>query len=250
MNTFIYHAILLGSLSALLHARTVNIAAASDLKFCLDLLVADFRTGHPADTILVTYGSSGKTFTQLQQGAPFDLYFSADIEYPRKLVEAGLTAGEPRLYAVGRIVLWSDGEDASRLTLQELAADRFSKIAIANPLHAPYGKRAEEALKNAGLYPLVARRLVFGENIAQTAQFVQSGNAPIGILALSVVKSPACAGKPYSLIPADLHQPLEQALVIMKRAKDNTLAKDYVDFLFTKKARTIFARYGFTLPGD
>jgi molybdate transport system substrate-binding protein len=237
-------------LSASLHARTVNIAAASDLKFCLDLLVADYRTGAPDDTILVTYGSSGKMFTQLQQGAPFDIYFSADIEYTRKLVEAGFAAGQPSLYAVGRIVLWSGSEDASRLTLQELAANRFSKIAIANPLHAPYGKRAEEALKNAGVYPLVASCLVFGENIAQAAQFVQSGNAPIGILALSLVKAPAFAGKPYYLIPADLHQPLEQGLVIMKRAKNNDLAKDFVTYLFTKKARTIFTRYGFTLPGD
>jgi molybdate transport system substrate-binding protein len=250
MKTFIYSAFMLVSLSALLHARTVNIAAASDLKFCLDLLVADYRTGAPADSILVTYGSSGKTFTQLRQGAPFDIYFSADIEYPRKLSGAGLTTGEPRLYAVGRIVLWSDREDASKLTLQELAADRFSKIAIANPLHAPYGKRAEEALKSAGVYPLVASRLVFGENIAQAAQFVQSGNAPIGILALSLVKTPACAGKPYYLIPTNLHQPLEQGLVIMKRAKNNDLARDFVMYLFTKKARTIFAQYGFTLPGE
>lgn len=236
--------------ATMLHAHTVSITAAADLKFCLDLLVTEYQKGHPADTIQVAYGSSGKAFTQLQQGAPFDLYFSADIEYPRKLGEAGLTASEPKLYAVGRIVLWSDKEDASKLTLKDLSAERFTKIAIANPEHAPYGKRAEEALKSAGVWKSVESRLVLGENISQTAQFVQSGNAPIGILALSLVKSPAFASKPYALIPSDLHQPLEQALVIMKRAKENKLAKDFVNYLFTKQARTIFAQYGFTLPGE
>lgn len=234
----------------LLHARTVSITAAADLKFCMDLLVSDYQKGHPSDTVQVTYGSSGKAFTQLQQGAPFDLYFSADIEYPRKLGEAGLTASIPKLYAIGRIVIWSDKEDASKLTLKDLSASRFAKIAIANPEHAPYGRRAEEAMKATGIYDGIKDRLVLGENISQTAQFVQSGSAPIGILALSLVKSPAFAGKPYALIPDNLHKPLEQALVVMKRAKDNALAKEFVDYLFTKQARAIFVQYGFTLPEE
>ncbi len=236
--------------STALHARKVAITAAADLKFCLDLLVAEYQNAHPADTVQVSYGSSGKAFTQLQQGAPFDVYFSADIEYPRKLGEAGITASEAKLYAVGRIVIWSAQEDASKLAIQDLGAERFKKIAIANPEHAPYGKRAEEALKSAGVWTKVEGRLVLGENISQAAQFVQSLSAPVGILALSLVKSPAFAGKPYALIPSDLHQPLEQALVIMKRAKDNTLAKDFVGYLFTPQARGIFAQYGFTLPGE
>lgn len=226
------------------------ITAAADLKFCLDLLVQDFKKSRPEADIQVTYGSSGKAFTQLKQGAPFDLYFSADVEYPNKLVEAGLTAGKPRLYALGRIVLWSAGEDASKLDIRDLGDLRFTKIAIANPLHAPYGRRAEDALRRAGIWENVRSRLVLGENIAQAAQFVQSGSAPVGILALSLVKSPAFAGKAYRLIPDSLHSPLEQALVVMKRAEKNPLAVAFVDYLFQPQARRIFERYGFALPKE
>lgn len=250
MKKYLFAILLSLCCASVLHARKLSITAASDLKFCLDLLMAEYQKGNPADTMQVTYGSSGKAFTQLQQGAPFDVYFSADIEYPRKLGIAGLTASEPKLYAVGRIVIWSSQEDVSKLSISDLSAERFSKIAIANPEHAPYGKRAEEALKGAGVWKSIESRLVLGENISQAAQFVQSGSAPVGILALSLVKSPAFAGKPYALIPSDLHQPLEQALVIMKRAKDNKLAADFVNYLFTKQARTVFSQYGFTLPGE
>lgn len=226
------------------------ITAAADLKFCLDLLVQDFKTSRPEADIQVTYGSSGKAFTQLKQGAPFDLYFSADVEYPNKLVDAGLTAGKPRLYALGRIVLWSAGEDASKLDIRDLGDPRFTKIAIANPLHAPYGRRAEDALRRAGIWEKVQSRLVLGENIAQAAQFVQSGSAPVGILALSLVKSPAFAGKAFRLIPDSLHSPLEQALVVLKRAEKNPLAVEFVDYLFQPQARRIFERYGFALPKE
>lgn len=230
--------------------QKVSISAASDLKFCLDLLIADFVKANPSADIQVTYGSSGKAFTQLQQGAPFDIYFSADIDYPRKLYLAGLTATEPKLYAIGRIVLWSNQIDASTLSIQDLKKAEFKKIAIANPEHAPYGKRAKEALQKSGIWTQIEERLVLGENISQAAQFVQSANAPIGILALSLVKSPAFANKKFALIPSDLHQPLEQALVITKRAKNNPLAFQFVEYLFTPKARGIFGLYGFTLPGE
>lgn len=231
-------------------AGKISIAAAADLKFCLDSLVQEYRKVHATDEIQVTYGSSGKAFTQIQQGAPFDVFFSADVEYPNKLAEAGLAASKPRLYALGRIVLWSATEDASKLDLRSLAQARFAKVAIANPSHAPYGKRAEEALRRSGLWDVVRPKLVMGENIAQTAQFVQSGNASIGILALSLVKSPAFSGQGYSLVPESLHSPLEQAVVILKRAERNPLATDFVDFLFTVPARKVFQRYGFSLPEE
>ena len=223
--------------------------ATADLKFSLDLLIKEYRKTLANADVQVTYGSSGKAFTQIQQGAPFDVYFSADVEYPNKLVVAGLTASKPRLYALGRLVLWSAKEDASKLSMKDLGQDRFAKVAIANPLHAPYGKRAEEALRKAGVWGGVQPKLVLGENIAQAAQFVQSGSAPIGILALSLVKSPAFAGQGYSLVPADLHSPLEQAVVILKRGGTNPVATDFVDYLFTPPARRIFEQHGFTLPG-
>lgn len=237
-------------LASVSQAGKISVAAAADLKFCLDSLVQEYRRTHAGDEIQVTYGSSGKAFTQIQQGAPFDVFFSADVEYPNKLAEAGLAVSKPRLYALGRIVLWSATEDASKLDLKSLAQARFPKVAIANPLHAPYGKRAEEALRKVGQWDAVQPKVVMGENIAQTAQFVQSGNAPIGILALSLVKTPAFSGQGYYLVPENLHSPLEQAVVILKRAETNPLATDFVNSLFSAPARKVFERFGFVLPKE
>ena len=247
MNTARLLTTLLG-FATLANAGKITVTAASDLNFCLDSVIQDYRKTHGSDEIQVTYGSSGKAFTQIQQGAPYDVFLSADVEYPNKLAEAGLAASKPRLYALGRIVLWSATEDASKLDLRSLASPRFSKVAIANPLHAPYGKRAEEALRKQGIWEGLQPKLVLGENISQTAQFVQSGNASIGVLALSLVKSPAFSGKGYYLIPANLHSPLEQAVVVLKRAEKNPLATDFVNYLFTPPARKVFEQYGFALP--
>ncbi|MBP6500762.1 MAG: molybdate ABC transporter substrate-binding protein, partial [Thauera sp.] len=187
----------------------ITVAAAADLKFALDEIVADFGRAHPDDTVEVVYGSSGKFATQIRQGAPFDLYFSADIAYPRALEAEGLALGPTRPYAVGRIVLWSRSRDARALRLQDLADPALGRIAIANPRHAPYGKRAEEALRAAGVWDAVQPRLVQGENIAQTAQFVQTGNATVGIIALSLALNPTLAAQGgHHLIDAALHAPL------------------------------------------
>lgn len=237
-------------LASAANAGKIAVTAAADLKFCLDSLIQEYSKTHPTDEIQVTYGSSGKAFAQIQQGAPFDVFLSADVEYPNKLFEAGLAASKPRLYALGRIVLWSATEDASKLDLRSLASPKFAKVAIANPLHAPYGKRAEEALRKLGIWDGLQPKLVLGENIAQTAQFAQSGSASIGVLALSLVKSPAFAGKGYSLIPANLHSPLEQAVVVLKRAEKNPLATDFVNSLFAPSARKVFEQYGFSLPAE
>src|SRR3989338_3181513 len=163
----------------------ITIAAAADLRFAMDEIVVLFNKAHPDDQVEVIFGSSGKFNTQIQQGAPYDMYFSADICYPRKLKVEGFAASEVQPYAVGRIVLWSPVRDASKMTLADLADPSIQKIAIANPKHAPYGKRAEEALRAAGLWQKLEGRLVMGENIAQAAQFVASGNAQVGIIALS-----------------------------------------------------------------
>jgi len=229
----------------------ITIAAAADLKFALDEIVVLFSKAHPADQIETIYGSSGKFHTQIQRGAPFDLYFSADIAYPRALKAEGFAASEAQPYAVGRIVLWSQSRDASKMTLADLADPAIRKIAIANPKHAPYGKRAEEALKAAGVWEKVESKLVYGENIAQTAQFVQTGNAQVGIIALSLALSPELAKQGgYALIPDTLHQPLEQGFVITKHAAANPLAQTFASFMTGKEARAIMARYGFVLPGE
>lgn len=232
-------------------AGQITIAAAADLKFAMDEIVAGFKTEHPTDEIQVTYGSSGKFQTQIQQGAPFDLFFSADISFPRELAKAGHAASETRPYAVGRIVLWSNVMDTTRMTIASLADPKISRIAIANPKHAPYGKRAEEALRASGLWEKLQTKLVYGENIAQTAQYVQSGNAQVGIIALSLALNPELARKGgYCLIPETLHNPLEQGYIITRRGGGKPLAWEFARYMSSKKARMVMSRYGFILPAE
>ena len=166
-------------------------------------------------------------------------------------VKAGYAATEVRPYAIGRIVLWSADRDASQMKLADLIDPTITRIAIANPRHAPYGQRAEEALRAAGLWEQLEPRLVFGENVAQTAQFVQSGNAQIGIIALSLALSPTLATQGgYGPIPDNLHQPLEQGYIITKRAADKALARLFADYMGSATARAVMTRYGFVLPGE
>lgn len=237
--------------AATAHAEKITIAAAADLKFAMDEIVSGFKQSQPGNDIEVVYGSSGKFNTQIQQGAPYDLFFSADIAYPRELARNGLAASVVKPYAVGRIVLWSNSMDAAKMALASLTDPKITRIAIANPKHAPYGKRAEEALRAAGLWDKVQSKLVFGENISHTAQFVQSGSAQVGIIALSLAVNPELAKKGgYYLIPGKLHNPLEQGFVITKRAAGKALAKKFADYMAGKPARAIMTKYGFVLPGE
>lgn len=232
-------------------AEKITVAAAADLKFAMDEIVSGFNKSHAGNTVEVVYGSSGKFFTQIQQDAPFDLYFSADIAYPRELAKKGLAASAVMPYAVGRIVLWSNSMDATHMTLASLTDPKIIKIAIANPKHAPYGKRAEEALRAAGMWDKVQGKLVFGENIAHTAQFVQTGNAQVGIIALSLALNPELSKNGgYYLIPGSLHQPLEQGYVITKRGADKPLAKKFTQYIASQETRRIMSKYGFVLPGE
>ena len=234
--------------STLLHAgEPMRIAAASDLRFALDDIAKIYRQAHPAANIEVIYGSSGKMTTQIINGAPYDLFFSADIAYPEKLKEQGLTATEPAVYAIGRIVIWSNTVDAAKLTLQDLASDSIGRIAIAQPSHAPYGLRAKEALQSAGVWEAVQRKLVFGENIAHTAQMTQSGAAQVGIIALSLAKFPEMAKHGHHLIDVALHNPLTQGYIVTRREVNKAQALEFADFMATDEAHAIMARYGFVL---
>lgn len=232
-------------------AENITIAAAADLKFAMDEIVAGFKQANAGDEIEVVYGSSGKFHTQIRQGAPYDLYFSADIHFPRELAKDGFATSGVRPYAFGRIVLWSPRLDASKMTLASLTDGTFARIAIANPRHAPYGKRAEEALRASGLWEKVEPKLVYGENVAHTAQFVQSGNAQVGIIALSLAMNPEWSGRGgYYLIPDTLHAPLEQGFIVTKRAENNALAKRFADYMAGKPARAVMTKYGFVLSGE
>lgn len=237
--------------AAVAHAEKVTVAAAADLKFAMDEIVASFKKAHPADEVDLVYGSSGKFHTQIRQGAPYDLYFSADIAFPRELVKAGFAASDVEAYALGRIVLWSATLDASKMTLTSLTDPRIARIAIANPKHAPYGKRAEEALRAAGLWEKVEPKLVYGENIAQSAQFVQTGNAQVGIIALALAVNPELAKRGgHWLIPDALHEPLEQGFIITRRAEGSALARRFADYMRSQPARAVMRKYGFVLPGE
>lgn len=244
----------LGMPKAVLAGEKITIAAAADLSFAMNEIVALFKKQHPKAQVQVIYGSSGKFFTQIQQGAPYDLYFSADIAYPRELKAKGFGGSEVSTYAFGRIVLWSAHPGPklpklSKLSLKALSDPLIRKIAIANPKHAPYGKRAEEALKAAGVWDTVKTKLIYGENVAQTAQFVQSGNAEVGIIALSLALSPPLLKQgSYVLIPEVLHQKLEQGYILTARAAQNPLAKSFSTFMQGKSSEKIMGRYGFVLP--
>lgn len=248
-HTLLAVAILFSTASA--WAEEVTIAAAADLKFALEDIKTAYVTAHPDDKVKITFGSSGKLSTQIEQGAPFDLFFSADIKYPKQLAAAKQAASEVKPYALGRIVLWSNTHDASQLTLESLKEDKFKHIAIADPSHAPYGKRAEEALTASKLWDTLKPKLVFGENISQTAQFVESGNADIGIIALSLALNPELAKQGgYHLIDDKLHEPLEQAFVVTTHGKDNVAAQRFADYMQHPEARKVMMKYGFVLPGE
>lgn len=229
----------------------VTIAAAADLKFAMDDVLVQFRKAQPGCAVEAVYGSSGQFHTQITQGAPFDLFFSADISFPKMLAEKGLAGSEVKPYAVGRIVLWSVVKDASKMKLADLADPSIKRIAIANPKHAPYGQRAEEALRALGIWEKIESKLVYGENISHTAQLVETKNAEVGIIALSLALSPALAKQGgYALIDEKLHAPLEQGFVVTKRAEKNACAAKVGSFMNEKAARDIMVRYGFALPGE
>jgi molybdate transport system substrate-binding protein len=232
-------------------AEKLTIAAAADLKFAMAEVVDKFRANRPGDQIEVIYGSSGKFFTQIKNGAPFDLFFSADIKYPMTLEKEGLAAGSARPYALGRIVLWSLKPELAKTALKDLPKAAINKFAVANPQHAPYGLRAKEALEHQGVWAAMEPKLVMGENIAHTAQFIDTGAADAGIVALALVLSPTMAGKgAWTLIPDAWHEPLEQGYVITQRAAGNRLAADFAKYMASEPARVIMRRYGFVLPGE
>lgn len=233
--------------------REVRIAAAADLKFALDAVVLDFERTNRNVRISVTYGSSGNFFAQIQNGAPFDMFFSADIDYARKLADAGLGASSGVfIYGVGRIVVWvpaSSGLDLEKQGIKALLEPSVRKVAIANPKHAPYGRAAEAAMKSLGVYEAVAPRLVLGENIAQAAQFVQSGSADAGIVALSLAVAPQMndLGR-YWEIPLEAYPKLEQGGLILKTAKDHDAARAFQDHVLGDSGRETLKRFGFYLP--
>jgi molybdate transport system substrate-binding protein len=229
----------------------LRIAAASDLQAVFPVLTARFerQTRRAVD---VSFGSSGNVFAQLQNGAPFDLFLSADIDYPRRLEASGLTVpGTLVEYARGRIVLWSRNDTTLDLArgLPVLADPQVRRVAIANPEHAPYGRAAVAALRHEQLYDRVRSKFVLGENISQAAQFAQSGNADAGVIALSLALAPAMrASGHYVDIPASYHPPIEQAAVVLRASRQQDIARQFLTFLQEPESRQALQQAGFVVP--
>jgi molybdate transport system substrate-binding protein len=235
--------------------KEIFVAAAADLKFAMEEIIQEFQKDHPDITVKVSYGSSGNFYSQLSNQAPFDLFFSADIGYPRKLSEQGLilTATE-FLYALGRLAIWvpkSSPINVERLKMEAIRHESVHHIAIANPVHAPYGKAAEAALRSAGLWDAVQSKIVLGQNVSQALQFIQSGNAEVGIVAFSLAVAPGIKDQGrYWQIPLDAYPRLEQGGVILKWAKNPEAAQGFREFVTGSKGRSLLKRYGFYWPGE
>ena len=237
-------------LPSMLFAQTMTIAGASSLRPTLDQLAEVYMAENPGQQISVIYGSSGRLLAQIINGAPFDVFMSADMEFPQQLVDQGLAGSELREYAHGRLALWSAVHDASALTLADLARADFRRIAIAQPELAPYGARAREALIAAGVWEAVQPKLVFGENISQVAQMAESGAADAGIIAVSLAIQPALSLHSHLVIDDSLHAPLAQGFVITKRGATNPVAQQFAEFMGSALATNILIMNGFAMHSD
>jgi molybdate transport system substrate-binding protein len=237
-----------------LSAQEITVAAAADLTTALPEIVSSY-TKQTGQTVKLSFGSSGNLTNQIQNGAPFDVFFSADESYPAQLVEKGLAQKDSLYrYAVGRLVLWVPNDaspDVQKLGIKTLLDPSIKKISIANPLHAPYGRAAEAALKHLGVYDQVAPKLVLGENVSQAAQFVESGNAQAGLIALSHALSPAMKDKGhYWTVPLDAYPTLNQAVVVLAKSKQQEAARKFLDFVRSPEGTSLLKNYGFSLPEE
>ena len=231
---------------------TVRVAAAGDLKFTMSEIVEAFRRERPAVEVSVTYGSSGNFYAQLSNRAPFDIFFSADVDYPRRLVRQGLALADSEfLYGVGRLVVWVpriSPIEVEKLGIQALLSPSVRRIAIANPRHAPYGRAAEAAMKSLGVYDRTKDRLVLGDSVMQTAQFVDSGGAEVGIISYSLALAPPLRDKGrFWEVPIDAYPRREQGGVILSWAQDRAAAEAFRDFVLSEGGRAILLRHGFRL---
>jgi molybdate transport system substrate-binding protein len=232
--------------------REINVAAAADLSAALQE-VADIYQKRTGVVVKLSFGASGALTQQIQNGAPFDIFFSADMDYPEQLIAAGKADGSTLYrYAVGQLVLWVPKDsplDVDHKGMDVLLDPSVTKIAMANPQHAPYGRAAAASLQHYGLYEKVKDRLVLGENVSQAAQFVESGNAQAGFVALAHAAAPGMQGKgKYWVVPAEAHPQLDQGVVIISHSVHQKDAEAFLGFVKAEEATTVLRRYGFSLP--
>ena len=244
---------LIGSVSHFCVAQEISVAAAADLQFAMEDIAARFQKETGKEVKLI-YGSSGNFFQQLRNGAPFDMFFSANLDYAKKLESAGLTEpGSYYAYAKGKIVVWVLKDSTLDVSsgLHSLLSPSIRKIAVADPQHAPYGQAAVAAMQKEGIYDNVKDKFVLGENISQTASFVVSGSADVGIVALSLVLSPNMRDKGrFVEVSAADYPPIEQACVILKSSKNKETAKQFLSFIKTAEVAEILRLYGFDVQSS
>jgi molybdate transport system substrate-binding protein len=233
----------------------LTVAAAADLQFAVPELVALFRKEHPEIAVKTIFGSSSKIYSQALNQAPFDVVLFANLEFPKKLIEAGYAEAESYFpYARGQIVVWVPA--SSPIAVEELGMDSLlhptvRKIALANPRHAPYGMAAEAAMKHFGVHDRVQDRLVLAENIAQAAQFVESGAADVGVIALALAVAPGMKARGrYWLVPLDAYPPIDQAGVILSRTRNRPAAEAWRALMLNPQGREVLRRYGFLVPEE
>jgi len=230
-------------------AEVIRVFAAADLQYALKEIAQKYMKANPQDRVELIFGSSGKGAIQIRKGAPYHLFFSADMKYVEELHREGYIITQPKAYAMGRIAVWvrkSSGLDPSNFPD---ILFRANKIAIANWEHAPYGQAAKEALESYGVFEKVKNKLVLGENISQTASYVYSGAVDVGIIALSLTLSPTMKEKgKYWLIPQERHRPIVQGYGITKFGEGSPSSRRFYNFIETKTARDILLKYGFFVP--
>jgi molybdate transport system substrate-binding protein len=247
-------AVLQGAPSFAADSTPPAVAAASDLKFALEEVAEQFRASTQRELKLV-FGSSGNFYRQIEQGAPFQIFLSADEDFVFKLAAAGRVEDRGQLYATGRIVLYAPHGSALKLDPRlaglnaAVSSGQIRRFAIANPEHAPYGRAAEQALRKVGVWDSLRSRLILGENVSQAAQFASGGSAEGGIFAYSLALSSALSNRGrYVLIAEDMHQPLHQRMALVKGAGDT--ARAFYRYMQEPAARSVFRRYGFALPDE
>jgi molybdate transport system substrate-binding protein len=232
--------------------RPLTVAAAANLKTAAEELEKAFEGDHPDVDVQLTFGASGMFFAQIQNGAPFDVFLSADREYPAKVIEAKLgAAADERVYAFGKLVAWAPPGSTLELEKKGLAGltdPGVKRIAIANPAVAPFGRATEAAFKAAGVHDAVKEKLVLGTSVAQTAQFATTGAADVAFLPYSLTFAKELAGGKVYFVPEKLYPRIEQSGIVLSGAKEPTLARAFLAFLTGERGRAVLARYGYGLP--
>ena len=230
-------------------AQNVNVAAAANLRYVMEEIKAAYLKQNPKSKINLTFGSSGTLVQQITNGATFDFFMAADDEFPLKIKAKGLTTGAINVYAYGKLALYSTCIDVEKNGLDALKNPNLKKIAIANPLTAPYGERSIELLKSLKLYDVLKSKIVIAENISAAAQYVFTGNTELGFVALSLALAPEMDGKGSCfVIPQKMYKPIAQACVMIKKSTVNTEAAKFRKFVLSQTNKVIWEKYGYAMP--